>query len=46
MLLMINLISMGWDFATDDCPKSQQRVKHLRLIGRDECYQRLFGAKA
>jgi homoserine kinase type II len=46
MLLMINFISMGWDFATDDFLESQQRVNYLRSVGRGECYLRIFGAKA
>ena len=30
MLLMINLIAMGWDVATDDFLESQLRVRHLK----------------
>jgi Ser/Thr protein kinase RdoA (MazF antagonist) len=43
MLLMINLIAMGWDVATNDFLESQRRVRHLRSVGRAECRARLFG---
>lgn len=42
MLLMVNLISMGWDFASDDFIESQSRVNYLKSVGRNECKVKLF----
>lgn len=46
MLLMVNLISMGWDFASDDFLESQRRVNYLQSVGHQGSYERLFDEKA